>query len=55
MTKEQIWEKIEDYEIATYDELVLVTDVVGYTEETLNLVIYARTGYRDIDQYMEEM
>ena len=53
MTKLEMWEKIVDFGIATDDELSLVTCLNGYTEETLNDVVYARTGYRDLEQYID--
>lgn len=49
-----LWSLITIYGIATDEELNLVTDVAGYSIETLNAVIYSRTGYRDINQYAEE-
>ena len=51
----KIWDYLIDYEIATEDELRLVTDVAGYSDEIMNAVIYARTGYHDLEQLMEEM
>lgn len=54
MTVKEIWEIIVEYCIATDDELGLVTDLMGYNKETLNAVIYSRTGYRDIEQFLEE-
>lgn len=54
MTVEEIWTLIVEYGIATDEELGLITSIIGYSEETLNKVIYARTGYRDITQIMEE-
>lgn len=50
----EIWEYIIEHEIATEKELQLITDINGYKEETLNDVLYARTGYRDIEQIKEE-
>lgn len=56
MDKEMdIWQKIEDYGIATYEEIDLVTSINGLSVDTLNDIIYARTGYRDMDQYEEEI
>lgn len=49
------WDYLIEYEIATEDELRLVTDVAGYSDRTLEAVIYARTGYNDIEQLMEEI
>ena len=52
MTKDEMWKNIVDCGIATDDELSLVTCINGYSEETLNDVVYARTGYRDLEQYI---
>lgn len=51
MNVDELWDNIVEYGIATEDELQLVTDINGYTEETLNDVIYARTGYRSWEQF----
>lgn len=40
-----------DEGIATDEELRLVTSINGYNIETLNDILYVRTGYRDYDQY----
>lgn len=48
-----IWDSIIEYGIATDEELQLVTLINGYTEESLNDVIYVRTGYRSIEQFIE--
>lgn len=50
----RVWDLIVNYDIATEEELQLVTDINGYSIETLNDVIYARTGYHNIDQVIEE-
>jgi len=54
MTVKEIWEAIVEYGIATDEELGLITAIIGYNEDTLNKVIYARTGYRDIEQFLED-
>ena len=41
------------YEIATESELQLITDINGYNLETLEDVLYARTGYRSRDQFKD--
>jgi hypothetical protein len=48
-----LWTLLEVYGIATEEEIDLVTNINGYSEETLNDILYARTGYRDIEQYEE--
>ena len=50
-----MWDTIVyEYGIATEEELALVTAIDGYNEDTLNNVIYVRTGYNDIYQLLEE-
>ena len=49
---ERIWDYLIENEIATEEELRLVTDVAGYSDETLEAVIYARTGYHDLEQLL---
>lgn len=49
----EVWSFIVDYNIATIEELSLITDINGYNIDTLNDVIYARTGYRSMTQYLE--
>ena len=51
MELNKLWDAIIEYEIATENELDLVTDINGYNEDALNDIIYARTGYRDIEQF----
>jgi len=51
--KDKLWDDIIENRIAAEAELQLVTCINGYTVETLNSVIYARTGYRSIDQLLE--
>ena len=53
-TIEQIWDLLIDYNVATQDELELVTSINGYSIDTLDSIIYARTGYRNIEQLMED-
>lgn len=48
---ERIWDRIIELKIATEEELQLVTSINGYNEETLNDIIYVRTGYHSIEQY----
>ena len=52
--KTEIWNYILDNEIATEDELILVTNINGFNVDTLNDVLYSKTGYNDIEQLKEE-
>lgn len=54
-TINEVWDLLIEYGIATQEELELVTCINGYNMDTMNDVIYARTGYRDIDQLTEEI
>lgn len=48
-----LWDKILEYGIATEETLEVITNINGYSIETLNDVIYCKTGYRTIEQYEE--
>ena len=50
----ELWDWLVDMGIATEKELGLITDINGYSVETLNDVLYSRTGYRDRGQYENE-
>lgn len=47
----KMWEWLVDMGIATEEELVLVTCLTGRSIETLNNVLFIRTGYRTREQY----
>lgn len=51
---DELYRKLIEYGIAAEDELNLVTDVAGYSEETLCSVVYARTGYQTFSQWLED-
>ena len=52
----EIYDFIIEGCIATEDEISLVTSINGYNEDSLNSILYSRTGYRDMEQLkdMEE-
>ena len=50
---ENLWEKLVDYGVATEEEIQLVTSINGYSENTLNDILYCRTGYGDFEQWEE--
>lgn len=52
--KEEMWDYLEDSMIATKEELRLVANINGYTEESMKDILYAKTGYRSFDQLEEE-
>lgn len=51
--KNAIWDFITQNEIATEEELQLVTCINGYSVDTLNDIIFARTAYRSMEQAAE--
>ena len=50
MELEEYWQYLINSGIATEQELQLVTYIIGYSVETLDKVLYVRTGYRSIEQ-----
>lgn len=47
------WDFCLEHEIATKEELDLATKLQGFAWETIMNVIEIRTGYKDIEQYVE--
>ena len=50
---EVIYDFLLDYEIATENEINLVCSINGTNEDSLNSIIYSRTGYRSMEQLKE--
>jgi len=48
---ENLWDFMIEDEIATKDELVLVTRINGTTLETFQDILYVRTGHRSFGDY----
>ena len=42
-------------DIATKEEVALVTHLMGWSESTLTAIIHERTGYDDIYTYLNEV
>jgi hypothetical protein len=55
MELNDIYDYLIENEIVNTWELDLVTNVAGFNLETLEAVIYARTGFNDIEQLQEEL
>ena len=49
----KIFDFIGEWNIATEEEIQLVTNINGWNEDSLNDIIYVRSGYRDMEQYKE--
>lgn len=54
-TINEVWVLLIEYGVATQEELELVTCINGYNMDTINDVIYARTGYKNIEQLENEL
>lgn len=53
LTAKELFKELIELELFTWGELRLLTDINGFTVETLNDALYARYGYRDFEQVME--
>ena len=53
MSTDEIYDYLIDYEIATEKEISLVCSINGTNEDSLNSILYSRTGYRDVEQIKE--
>lgn len=49
-----LWDFIVDNNIATEDEVRLVTDINGWNEEAMTDIICARTGLRSYEQCVDD-
>lgn len=49
-----MYEVLITYSIATEDEINLVTNINGWNEQSLLDILYVRTGYRNIEQLINE-
>ena len=49
----ELWDYLEENGIATKDELCLVTSINGNNLESMESVLYARQGYRSLEQVLE--
>ena len=54
MNVNELWDNLINGGYFTEEELELVTNINGYSLETLEDAIYARHGVRDWDQLQEE-
>ena len=50
MTVDEMWTYLEGNGIATEEELHLVSNGWGFNEETMETVLYVRTGEREFEE-----
>lgn len=51
------WEKADiliEVGVATEEEISLVSQINGQNEQTLEDILYVRTGYRDLQDFIED-
>lgn len=53
MDENEIYDYLLERGIASEEELDIVTGINGFSEETFNSIIYYKTAYQDIEQYLE--
>ena len=53
VTFDKLWDLLLDEGFATEDEMRLVCNINGTNIESLNSILYSRTGYRSMKQYKE--
>lgn len=54
MQKAEMWDKLEALGVSE-QTIQIVTDINGYSEETLLDILYAYTGYRNFDQLEDDL
>ena len=51
--RDELWDYLLETQLATEEELQLVTSINGFSLETLESILYVRTAYRTLDQIKE--
>lgn len=54
MSLETQFDELINHCVCTEDEVLLVSDINGYSDETLEDILYARTGYSDFDVWYND-
>ena len=49
----ELWEYLVETGTATENEICLVCSINGTNEDSLNSILYSRTGYRNLEQIKE--
>ena len=49
----ELWDYITECNIATENEICLVTSINGTNLDTLEDILYVRTGYRSLEQLLD--
>lgn len=51
---EKMFKYLIDLGVATEEEVSLTTSVAGWNPETMNSILYYKTGYNDLGQLLEQ-
>lgn len=54
LKKDQMYDILVDYGVASEEALQLAANLCGYTEKTMLDVLYVQTGLRNFEQFAEE-
>ncbi len=55
LTKDEMWDILRDYEIASEETITVVVNINGYTEDTMLDILYATTGFRNFEQLADDL
>lgn len=55
LTKDEMWDILREYEIASEETITVVVNINGYTEDTMLDILYATTGFRNFEQLAEDL
>ncbi|MBQ0014752.1 MAG: hypothetical protein KBS82_05470 [Oscillospiraceae bacterium] len=50
----EAWDLLVESGTVSNETLEIITSINGYSEDTLNDVLYVTTGYRSFDQWLED-
>ncbi len=53
--RDYLYDVLVEYGVATEDEISLVTCINGWNEESLLDILFARTGNRNLEQFLGEV
>jgi hypothetical protein len=48
-----IYRDIKELKVATEEEINLLVKIFGYTAQTANMIIYYKTGYLNMEDYLD--
>ena len=53
--RNELYDLMIEYEIATEDELSLAAGLCGFSQDTMESVLFYKCGFRSIEQLKEEL